>query len=436
MENLTNLIEQFQQIYNKDQSQKALEEHRQFLNKFPLEKLKTMTVEEYALGKSKTGSFSWWLEYTLTPGSIKGGSAAKHIIYYSKKDAAWKYPKEYNSVEDAWEKLRSDILELIASYDQQPFSGISPNSLLYSANMLKGKILYLYHPDKFLPIYNLEHIHKFLQALDVPKEKWQGKDNVECNQVLKSAVAYIERLKEWDPELTTRFLYHTFKPDYKYYKIAPGQDGVYWEECQTGGYISIGWNEVGDLRQYPDYDEFKNAFLQYNFQKTTAKNTEKANELWLFYNLKPGDKILANKGSSLILGIGTVSDQGYDYRDDLSTQKHVVYVTWEKVFNPPLEIPKQDYWPFKTILEISVKEYLVWTDPVMNRTSKSIITTYSSEEERFFSRLETALEHKGQCILYGPPGTGKTFLARRFVQWKNEKENILGQTEKKPCVYG
>lgn len=430
MNQVRTFFEDFIKNIKQDLIKQAIEMLKEFKQKFPRSSLANMKLEDYALGKTQTGSFSWWLEYYSLPlGSIKGGSALKHVIYYSTKDNQWKYPGQFTSEGEAWTKLRQDIIDLVDAYDQLPSPGISQDNLLFNANMLKGKILYLYYPEKFIPVYKLEHIQKFLGELGVPDSEWAGKDNIECNLVLKQKLDQLSLpFPTTGPEVNNvilmRFLYSKFNQDEKFFKIAPGEDACYWDECFKGGYISIGWNEVGDLRKYADYDEFKNAFLQFNYHKSASKNTEKANEVWNFFNLKPGDKILANKGISQIIGIGTVTEKGYEYRDDLQTQKHVVYVEWDKDFKPRL-IPKQAYWALKAMIEVSRKNYIEWTTADIIKETDS----YTTEDEQFFTRLEKALERKGQCILYGPPGTGKTYLARKYVKWKYEKEKLFSHTD-------
>ena len=436
MDKILSLFQNHIKDYPADKIKNAIDLHNEFRKQFPRESLKTMPLERYALGKTQTGSLSWWLEYHSLPlGSIKGGSAVKHVIYYSTKGNDWKYPGQFSSVEEAWQQLRKDIIDLIEAYDHLPYRGIDQDNLLYTASMLKGKILYLYHPDKFLPIFKLEHMQKFLEEMGVPPREWMGKDSVECNLLLKQrinqlALPFPTEDKEVQAVIIKDFLYGYFTNEEKYYKIAPGEDAVCWDECRNGGYISVGWNEVGDINQYPDYDEFKNAFLKYNFHKTPNKNTEKANELWAFYNLKPGDRVLANKGVGQVVGIGTVTEKGYQYRDDLTTQKHVVYVQWDQVFDPPLSIPKQSRWPMKTLLEISRKNFTEWTTGGIEPGTRE--DSYSTEDEMLFARLEKALERKGQCILYGPPGTGKTYLARKYIKWKYEKEKLLAQADSSP----
>ncbi len=36
------------------------------------------------------------------------------------------------------------------------------------------------------------------------------------------------------------------------WKVAPGENGFLWDDCQTKGCILIGWNHVGNLLSYPD----------------------------------------------------------------------------------------------------------------------------------------------------------------------------------------
>ncbi|OOE12489.1 AAA family ATPase [Fictibacillus arsenicus] len=414
--------------YKTSEVEKILEEakrlHKEFIMKFPKNDLSNMTVEHYALGRTKKDSFGWWLEYNSIPlGSIKGGSAAKHIIYFRKKDNQWQYPSQYENVEQAWLALRDDMLKLINAFDNGTYKGIEEDNLLSPANMLKGKILYMYHPDKLVTIYNANHLRKFLLELGVSETEFKGKDSVELNIMLRQVINNTEELKEFDPILISHFLYHEFMREEQYVKVSPGNEGVKWEECLDGGYISVGWDTVGDLTEFNDYKEFKAAFQNLGLHNSVQKNTEKANELWEFYQLKTGDKVIANKGKSKILGIGTVTEKGYEYRDDLATFKHVVYVKWDTVYNPALEIPKQEYWGYKTVAKVGKKQVIEWT------TSKEVEGTpvkhYTSEEERFFEMIEQALNRKGQIILYGPPGTGKTYMARKFINWKNEKEKLF-----------
>lgn len=55
-----------------------------------------MTVEEYGLGQDgRLDTACYWLEFKTTLiCSMRGGSAAKHLIYFSRSDGAWREPLE------------------------------------------------------------------------------------------------------------------------------------------------------------------------------------------------------------------------------------------------------------------------------------------------------------------------------------------------------
>lgn len=105
---------------------------QQFFARIPTQKnLNTLPLEKYALGLHE-GSFGWWLEYNTSDiGSIKGGSASKHVIYFKKKEQQWSFPEAFQTVEEAWEVLRSDILEIIEHANRNPYEKISPLNFTY-----------------------------------------------------------------------------------------------------------------------------------------------------------------------------------------------------------------------------------------------------------------------------------------------------------------
>jgi len=350
-------IRDFEKKFPASYVEEAEKLHAEFMATFPRERLATMELDDYALGRRKTGSFCWWVEYkTSVLGSIKGGSAAKLIIYYSAKSGEWKYPKGFPSEEKAWEKLRQDICTLLDAYQELPSAGISEGNLLNTGSMFKTKLLYLYYPDKFLPVYSLEHMRKFLEVMGISREVTAGKDSIECNLLLKEAVSKHKVLPDWHPIKVVRFFYKYYMEEPRYYKISPGPDARHWQECLDKGYISMGFNEVGDLTRFPDFEEFKDVFLrQFQFENA-GQGAEKAGELWSFYNLKPGDIILANRGKNQLLGRGVVTDRGYEYlSDENAPQRHVVYVDWDD-WRQPRQIPAQHNWSNRIVVPLTGKE--------------------------------------------------------------------------------
>lgn len=92
----------------------------------------------------------------------------------------------------------------------------------------------------------------FLNALNEDESELQDKDSIELNRLLKKKITETQNFNEWPSIKIMRFFYESFKQEEKYYKVSPGKDAECWEECLNGGFISVGWNEMGDLGQYTD----------------------------------------------------------------------------------------------------------------------------------------------------------------------------------------
>lgn len=88
--------------------------------------------------------------------------------------------------------------------------------------------------------------------------------------------------------------------------LPPGEQASAWQDCLDGEYICIGWDELGDLSLYDTFEEFSKAFARTYPQNTDRQNLLAAKNIWKFRNLKPGNHVVANKGTTEILGIGTV----------------------------------------------------------------------------------------------------------------------------------
>lgn len=439
------LVSTFEQDFKDEDYEKKEQLRRQFVEKFPLESIKDMDLEDYALGR-KTGNLCWWIEYnTVELGSIKGGSAHKHKIFFSSKINQWVFPKEFNNETEAWLKLRGEFYTFLKNYETNGIFQVDQSSMIYSMNMVRAKLLYMYFPDKLLPIYSTEHLQRILEFFGHSKDTIKNWDVIKCNMELKSILDSNEAFKGWNPFKFMWFVYLTVIHSSKIYKIAPGDNARFWQECFDNEFICLGWDEVGDMKNYADYDEFRHSFEQLYPDYDKSKVTQKSNEMWTFFNLNAGDIIVANRGTSYVEGVGEVSEKGYVYDAARNEFKHIVYVNWRKDFEPK-EISSQSYWAFRTVYNISHKLYKdiigednktgtiieIPTPPVIinNEPQKEIFT---EAEERFFMQIDKNLLRKGNIILYGPPGTGKTFLSSKYLKWKNK--NTGKKIVKELCTF-
>lgn len=117
----------------------------------------------------------------------------------------------------------------------------------------------------------------------------------------------------------------------RYWKIAPGDDAWQWTECRDKGFIAVGWDDMGDLTSVtrPEFEARRDALIA----KDPDRKRQGFDQLWKFIAIKPGDRIVANRGTTEVLGIGTVTGPynfvtGVDYGhrfpvhwDDLTTRQ-------------------------------------------------------------------------------------------------------------------
>ncbi|MCR8966991.1 McrB family protein [Streptococcus zalophi] len=152
LDNKEKLLESAEKINRRNHKLK-----QEFLKEWPLERLSTMTIDEYVIGK---GSGNKSLCYEIEQGkyselylSIKGGSSGKFGIYYSKKYNG--YCDQGNNLisseelEEKFLKLKMDLVAIIKAginhdYDNQVFS--YQNSF-YNRSSITIKLLCIYSPS-------------------------------------------------------------------------------------------------------------------------------------------------------------------------------------------------------------------------------------------------------------------------------------------------
>ena len=93
--------------------------------------------------------------------------------------------------------------------------------------------------------------------------------------------------------------------DVQHWKIAPGEGAWNWETCRDGGFIDIGWEDLGDIGELTqqEFDERMRAEIARH-----SDWTEGARQVWRFaHDLATGDLVVANRGKSTVLGFGRVT---------------------------------------------------------------------------------------------------------------------------------
>lgn len=153
----------------------------------------------------------------------------------------------------------------------------------------------------------------------------------------KSASEVVAGVKEEPP---------SYRP--RHWVIAPGAQGVLWEECQDAGIIVIGWDELGDLREYETREDIRDALVGEYGGESSRKNDALA--LWDFANsIQAGDIVYAKQGFSKILGWGVVVSE-YFYDSNRDKYCHVRRIEWRS--NRDVELPAACRVPIKTLTNV------------------------------------------------------------------------------------
>ncbi len=397
-------IEEFAARFDRDalaeELAQAERERAAFIAEFAMGDFATMPMDRYvAPGAAAEGTIYWLEHKTPKLGDVGLRSRSKEGVDYLRDTGL--YQKTLVHPEDArplWESLRSGLagsFDAAASDQWEKIEAIIPRNGVPAAK--RAKLLHVYFAEEFLPIYNANDITHYLHALGLEDRENEGAWNPVRNRRIVDHLKGLPELQDWTTFELARLLAAWAPTTTRAFKIAPGHDAKFWDDCLRDGVITVGWGDVGDLTKVPSREELRKVMASLEYKKPT----EKAGELWTFRNVKVGDWIVANKGKSQILAVGRVVEPGYEYLeapygDDFN---HVLHVAWDTT--RAREIPEQGRWAFVTVAELTTEQRrLIFDDqappkPDLNPPTKPMPTL--------------ALNR----ILYGPPGTGKTYSVIR-----------------------
>lgn len=114
----------------------------------------------------------------------------------------------------------------------------------------------------------------------------------------------------------------------RFWKIAPGDNASLWEQCKRDGYISLGWEEMGDLSglERAEFNSRRDALIE-SKGPSRGWTANALNQLWSFRSISVGDRVVANRGTSEVLGIGTAVGTYYFIPD--VHHGHRIKVRWD-----------------------------------------------------------------------------------------------------------
>lgn len=240
-----------------------------------------------------------------------------------------------------------------------------------------------------------------------------------------SYCAWKNSQEETTDEPTTKRVDSNVK-ETNYWIYSPGDNACMWDEFYKLGIMGIGWDEVGNLKDFSSKEEIKERMKSVYDASYSYKNN--AHCLWQFANeIKVGDIIFAKKGMHKIVGKGVVTSD-YIFDDTRANYKQIRKVQWQ--YKGEWEHPGQAV--MKTLTNITpysdyVQKLLeLFGDEAEDEAVQEAEIKYPSyskddflEEvymsEDTYDTLVELLNTKYNIILQGAPGVGKTFAAKRLA---------------------
>lgn len=207
------LINQFVKDFDPtDENVKTEREQKQkllstFQEKFPIEKLPKLSLDDYCIGTGDNDSFCWWIERGLkTLGYYFPGSARSYLIFWRKEIDDYskhgKFLKDIQDNDEAMKKLASLIYSTIKNKTYDKSSEFLGESFIL-------KLLNSYYPNEFFPINSEKYIDHSLKLFSFNPD---GLNVFEKNKKLNDL--FIAKKKEYKSDVTPfefmRFLADNF----------------------------------------------------------------------------------------------------------------------------------------------------------------------------------------------------------------------------------
>ncbi len=413
--------------------QKAIDKYKEYISLEVPESVLNALIEK---AKEKPFSYKKLLEM-YDPTSIEGKmwKVIGELVSYIDKNAAMKHV--LNQYEDkrtmALAGVRQNIwVQYLLSYKlNRELEELPP--------IIKNALEYLQNPMQELTALKDAHKESILNTFFHGNKKllFEGMRNLgyKCKNpmnegLLFSIVFYSDGIKElWFDPLPERTSEGT---EMKVWIFAPGENGYKWDEFRKEGIMAIGWDDMGDLKEYDSKKSMANRLNELEKSEGSRKNDSHA--LWQFcHDIQIGDKVYAKTGTKTILGVGEVISN-YRYDENRDEYKHVRKVQWLKAG----QWTTDEKFASKTLTDITpYEDFCFKVDQLVNQTHATqadedwetytkadfLQDVFMSEDE--YETLTELLQRKKNIILQGAPGVGKTYAAKRLAY------SILGEKNEK-----
>lgn len=411
-----------------------IQRYNSFQERFPIEKLEEMTLEEYT-NLDRSDSFCYWIESrTGSLGSFWGGSSFKFGIYrYKNRPSdtrvvsddkyAWYRLLKAETAQVAFYRIREIIVAIAYAARNGNFEKIDEIKEL--GNSYKWKIAFLYSDFRLIPIYKREYLVGAAEAMGI------------ANAARMKTSAIQQRLMEMAGDQNI-FDYYDFlwknrtgarqtqksesateAKDTESAVITYGSKVNYWWLVASPKYWTFSDIKVGEQVVYTvKNDKGNKRRIPANFEQA------KTGDIVIGYEANPVECIVALAKVSKASDGETIS---FVKTETLSTP-----VSWFDFKNSPeiadmefIRNPNGSFFrltedEYNFLLELIRQENPEDDNPLLPVDAPELYDDKNFLSEVFMSEydlssLKKLLRHKKNIILQGAPGVGKTYSAKRLA---------------------
>lgn len=184
----------------------------EFVNYFTLDKIATMTINEYVVGAGDKTTFCYGLWRGLKHlANIGSAFPTAFGVYYNKKLHNYVPDRtRWDDYEVAFEETRASILDLLDNGKKENLEGLAKNPI---NSMVKGKILTTYFPNRYLSICAMNHIDHYMKAYGLYNASTKDLDPVYKRELLRDFKNDDEVMKNWTLDQFAYFMWGVYPGD-------------------------------------------------------------------------------------------------------------------------------------------------------------------------------------------------------------------------------
>jgi hypothetical protein len=204
-------------------------------------------------------------------GRIQGSNASKFGVFFDKETQHYEFTAKFENENIAITFLREQIVRLLEAGRTNDLKAIRQIEI---SPMFKGKILFLYYPERYLNVFSEEHVDHYLR-----KAGLDGLDDdldvLAKRELLLAFKASDEVMSGWTTYEFMHFLYDAWRPLPKSSKVPTAlrkyMDAEDFPPAHStrGEFISF---ELGDAIVPPKQGEQKRGSGEIDFEKQNRQN--------------------------------------------------------------------------------------------------------------------------------------------------------------------